>query len=248
VGATMLHLLTGRPPREFMTAEGRIEVPAALPAEPRVRDVLARMLRASPAERFASAREVRQALLGAPVTSGAPSAPSGAAMVVRESGRRGMRTASAIALPPAPRALEGETAATLDRLVPDMWSYMNSSSKPSQKRSVAEKVAVGFLSALTVGVLPLLFWAMTRQRRSRLTPFLRDGLPAEAEVLGTQSVEGAFGEKLARVSYQFEADGQLWRDADQVLPYVADRWVAGDRIQVLYLPAQEYDSVIVSTS
>jgi hypothetical protein len=47
-----------------MTAEGRIEVPADLPGDGRLRPVIARMLRPSPAERFASAREVRHALIG----------------------------------------------------------------------------------------------------------------------------------------------------------------------------------------
>src|SRR5688500_19610666 len=58
--ATLLHLLTGRPPRDFMTEEGRIQVPDNLPCEPRVRAVIARLLRPSPAERFASARDVRR--------------------------------------------------------------------------------------------------------------------------------------------------------------------------------------------
>src|SRR5688572_17595074 len=62
--ATFLHLLTGRAPRDFMNDEGRIQVPESLPGEARLRDVLARLLRPSPAERFASARDVRAALTG----------------------------------------------------------------------------------------------------------------------------------------------------------------------------------------
>ena len=65
--ATFLHLLTGRAPRDFMNEEGRIQVPESLPGEPRLRDVLARLLRPSPAERFSSAREVRSALTGASI-------------------------------------------------------------------------------------------------------------------------------------------------------------------------------------
>jgi serine/threonine protein kinase len=62
--ATFLHLLTGRPPKDFMNDDGRIQVPEMLPGEPRLRIVIARLLRPSPAERFASAREVRDALVG----------------------------------------------------------------------------------------------------------------------------------------------------------------------------------------
>ena len=51
--------------------------------------------------------------------------------------------------------------------------------------------------------------------------------------------------KIARVGYEFEADGELHRDVDQVLPVIADRWREGDLVQVLYLPDQGYDSVII---
>jgi eukaryotic-like serine/threonine-protein kinase len=47
LGATLLHLLTGRPPREFMGEEGRIQVPGSLPGDPRLQAILARLLRPS---------------------------------------------------------------------------------------------------------------------------------------------------------------------------------------------------------
>ena len=50
--ATFLHVLTGRPPRDFMNDDGRIEVPETLPGEPRLRAVIARLLR--PRQRNAS--------------------------------------------------------------------------------------------------------------------------------------------------------------------------------------------------
>jgi hypothetical protein len=40
--------------------------------------------------------------------------------------------------------------------------------------------------------------------------------------------------------------GELHRDADIVLPVIADRWGPGDRIPILYLPDRGYDSVIVA--
>jgi hypothetical protein len=50
------------------------------------------------------------------------------------------------------------------------------------------------------------------------------------------------------VSYQFDADGRLLRDTDQVLPVIAGRWQPGDQVQILYLPQYDYDSVIISTA
>lgn len=58
----------------------------------------------------------------------------------------------------------------------------------------------------------------------------------------------AFGEKLARVSYEFEADGRLFRDSDQMLPIIANLWKPGDPVQIPYIPDRDYDSVIISTS
>ena len=57
----------------------------------------------------------------------------------------------------------------------------------------------------------------------------------------------AFGEKLTKVSYEFEADGEIHRDTDVVLPSVAGRWRVGEQVQVLYLAERDYDSVIISS-
>jgi hypothetical protein len=89
---------------------------------------------------------------------------------------------------------------------------------------------------------------MARARRRRLRHFLREGRPGVAEVLSIRMEPTAFAQELARVSYQFEADGLLHRDSDTALPGIADRWQPGDRVQILYLPHENYDSVIVSSS
>src|SRR6185369_12824465 len=92
LAATFLHLMTGRPPRDFMTPEGRIEVPDALPGDPRLRAIIARLLRPSPAERFATARDVRHAALSSVALVPAP-------------GPAGMptRAVDQVTLGPAPR-------------------------------------------------------------------------------------------------------------------------------------------------
>lgn len=65
LGATFLHLVTGRPPSEFMNDDGRVEVPATLPGGEPLRDAIARMLDPAPARRLPSARAVREAILAA---------------------------------------------------------------------------------------------------------------------------------------------------------------------------------------
>jgi serine/threonine protein kinase len=240
LGATFLHLLTGRPPRDFMNADGRIQVPDPLPGDPRLTPVLARMLRPSPAERFTSARDARQALFS----------PS-ASVVLREPGSRAPVTIVEprfALLPPAPRALEGPTAELLDRVAPSAWELMDTSAKSNQDVGLSDVLAFVFFSILTVGILPVVFLTRARSWRRRLRRFFREGILGTAEILNIRLEKIEFDQHLARVSYQFEADGRTHRDVDQVLPVIADRWRPGDRVQILYIPDRDYDSVIVSTT
>ena len=240
--ATFLHLLTGRAPRDFMNEEGRIQVPESLPGEGRLRDVLARLLRPSPAERFSSARDVRAALAGgaiAPVRAGTASLTT--AVPVRHD-----VDAMVQSLPPAPRPLEGATKRLMKAAAPSAYRMMNASEKSSYERSLVDVLTIIFLSAITAGLLPIIFGSMASARRRLLKRFFRDGVPGSAEVLRIESENTAFGEKLARVNYQFEVDGRLRRDSDMVLPAIAHRWQPGDRIPILYLPTGANDSVIVA--
>ena len=76
--------------------------------------------------------------------------------------------------------------------------------------------------------------------------FFKDGLAGVAEVTRTEVEKLPFDEKITRVWYQFEADGNLRRDSDTILPSIASKWHAGDRIPILYMPERDYDSVIVA--
>jgi serine/threonine protein kinase len=239
LGATMLHVLTGRPPRDFMSSEGRIEVPDPLPGDQRLRPILATMLRPSPAERFPTAREVREALLSPTLKGASALAP---AVRPRAVARVDPELA---ALPPAPRSIEGATAELLDRLAPSAWQLMDSSAKSDEDVGITDVLSLIFFSVMTAGILPITFLSIARTWRRRLRRFFREGTPASAEILGIRLEKIAFGQHLARVSYEFEADGRMHRDVDQVLPVIADRWQPGDRVQVLYIPERDYDSVIL---
>jgi hypothetical protein len=236
LGATFLHLLAGRPPRDFMTQEGRIEVPEALPGDHRMGPIIARMLRPSPADRFQSAREVRQSLLS----------PTTVALTTAH-----MRTATSIVpaalLAPTPRVITGDTARLLDKVAPSALQLTDGSAKSAGRPGLFGWASLAFLSVLSAGVLPMVFISMARARRRRLRRFLRDGQPATAEILNIEIEKIAFDRTLARVTYQFPADGLLRRDTDHVLPVIAGRWMPGDSVPVLYLPEHDYDSVIIST-
>lgn len=235
LGATFLHLLTGRPPREFMTADGRIAVPASLPGDPLVATILARLLEPSPADRFASAVAVRQALLSRSASLRPMTAVSAARQAL-----------VAPLLAPVPRPFDGETRALFDRLAPTSMELMDSTTKPGDETGLMDWLFLGFFSLVTVGILPITYISLARTRRRRLKRFLRDGHPATASILSIVDEKLPFEGKIAKVTYQFEIDGILRRDADQILPVVANRWQPGDTIQILYLANFDFDSVIIS--
>lgn len=237
LAATFVHLLTGRPPPEFINAEGRIEVPESLPGGERLRQVLTRMLRLSPAERYQSAREVRQALVS---DTALPATTPGVAVT-----RTPSRKVTLPDFPPAPRPLEGEILARYQKLAPSTWRYMNAEHEHLDRVDIPGAALVVFLSLLTFGVLPAIFWARARSRRKRLQQFFEEGIPAVAEVLAMQDEKKEFELKVCRVRYEWEADGEMHRDSDEAFSYVSDKWRVGDQIRILYHPGLDYDSVIV---
>lgn len=238
LGATMLHLLTGRPPREFMTEEGRIAIPIDLPGDPRLPPILAKLLHPSPSMRFQSAAEVREVFLAA--------GGSTTRRLMRPSATTAGRPVPA--LPPAPRPLTGETKALFKRTVPSALQLMDGSNKTEKTPSIMGLFAVGFFSVLTAGMLPVIFVSVARARRRRLKRFCCHGTPGIAVIQDIVLEPLAFGERLARVAYEFQVDGTVVRDTDKVMPVVADRWRTGDLIDILYLPDGEHDSVIIGTS
>ncbi len=238
LGATFLHLVTGRAPPEFLTSAGRLEVPAPLPCGDGLRAVLGRMLALAPADRFQSAREARAALLGA---------TSARAVVLTDEARVAGREPGGLMLGAVPRAVTGPVADLLDRVAYTPWQLMEGET-PSERASVVDIVLVAFFSVITLGIMPAMFWSRARARRRRLARFFTEGAPAPARILEKVREQVEFGAKLVRVRYEFEADGSRRRGSDQVLPLLAERWDVGDTIQVLYLADRDFDSVIISTS
>ena len=248
LAATFLHLITGRAPREFMSDEGRLRVPDALPGDQRLRGVIERLLRPSPSERFASARDARNALVGGGAGAVVSVAPTGVPAPRVGGGARYLAMMASLMseLPPLPREIVGDTKALMKRATPDALRLMTASEKADTEWQLSGYVSLVFFSILTAGILPIVFWNMASTRRRRMKRFFRLGVAGTAEILRIELEATSFDEKLARVNYQFEADGELFRDSDLMLPTIADRLQPGDRIPILYIPDRHYDSVIVA--
>ncbi|MGQ0641645.1 MAG: serine/threonine protein kinase [Gemmatimonadaceae bacterium] len=240
LAATFLHVITGRPPSDFMTDTARLEVPASLPCGEPLRSVLARLLAAAPGDRYATAKSARAALYS-----------SGGMAVERAAGVAVAMPNAAISpvpLGPAPRALTGENAQLLDRVSHNMWELMDPEEKSGSDWTVADVLLIAFFSTVTIGILPAIFWSMAARRRRRYKTFIAQGQRATARVLDITPKDVGFGVKHATVRYEFDVDGRTHRDTDLVLPVIADRWDRGAVIQVLYIPERDYESVIISTS
>jgi hypothetical protein len=233
LAATFLHLITGRAPPEFMTPAGRLEVPHGLSTGEPLRGLLQRMLEPAAAARFQSAREARAALVG----GGAGVALTAASSAVRP-----------VPLDPPPRLIAGEVKRLYRRSVYSTWELMNTDGDPGVRPGLLDVLFTVFFSVVTVGVLPAVFVSRHLGRRRRVRPFVTQGLPAIARVLEVEIEKVEFGTRLGRVRYAFEADGRRRVGTDRILPSVADRWEAGTDILVLYLPDQDYDSVIIGSA
>ena len=243
LGATFLHLVTGRPPPEFMTTAGRLEIPPALPCGEPLRGLLVRMLAPAQADRFQSAREVRSALLWSSAVG--PPPPSEA---VPSTDLVSRAPPLPVALGPVPRPLIGDNARLLRSVSYSPWQLMNTQARGREAPGIVDIVMLTFFSLITAGILPAIFFSLYFSRRKRYKRFVRYGLPATARVLDKQDEKIGFEEKLTRVRYEFEVDGRRRRGSDQVLPAIGEHWDKGDLIQILYLPERDFDSVIISTS
>lgn len=232
LGATLLHLITRRPPAEFASRDGVIEVPVDLPGGPVVRGVIARLLAPTASARYQSAQEAREALL-APVHSGG-AGPAGTVALAQI-----QRTTSTLA--PTPRALTGELRTRFELVTLSPARLLFADHHPSQPLSVAQRSLIVLIGLLSIGFAPLALWIFCNTRRTKARPFFLNGVPVPGRILQVQKTEWI------QVTYEFVHGGATHRGVDRVIPAVAGRWQPGDVIELLVLPERNYDSIIIST-
>ncbi|MFY0533178.1 serine/threonine-protein kinase [Nannocystis pusilla] len=231
VGATLLHLITGRSPSEFASRDGVVEVPVDLPGGAVVRGVIARLLarRRRPAiNRRGGARGAARPGPG----RGAPSQSVALAPIAP--------TTSALA--PAPRALEGELRTRFERVTLSPTRLLFADHHPSQPLSLPQRSLMLLVGLISVGLAPLILWFTYRARRTRAHPFFLHGVPVSGRILQVQKTEWI------QVTYEFVHAGATHRGVDTVIPAVAGRWQPGDVIELLVLPERNHDSIIITNT
>ena len=234
LGATLLHLITGRPPSDFASPDGAIEVPADLPGAAALREVLARLLAPSASARPQSAAAVRTALLAPALDAADPARPAALART----------QASALALAPGPRAIEGELQVRFDQVNVRPMHMLLGSQRPSQPLNTSQELLVVFVGLISLGIVPLIYWLWYKSRRAKTRRFFEQGVPASGRILQLQKDATDW----YAVTYEFTLDGATHRGLDTVFPAVAGLWHAGDTIELLVLPEQQYDSIIITSA
>ena len=79
-------------------------------------------------------------------------------------------------------------------------------------------------------------------------PAVTDGRGTLTAIEATQDIPFAIERIFYMHHISADRGGHAHRDTDQVLPTIATRWQPGDRVQILYIAEESYDSVIISTA
>ncbi len=225
LAATFLHLMTGRPPSDFMSDDGQIVVPPDLPCDDALAAIIRKLLSPTPRERYQSATEVKSAM------------QTGVALV---------RNSPPIFHLPPGRRDNRDIQKLLSRGSYSLWQLAEVKTLPDDRASLFDVAVFTFFSVLTAGIMPILLWSRARGRKRRLKRFFEFGVLTRARILELQDEKIEFDVKLTRVRYEFFVGTQRHIGTDRVLPVYADRWELGSEIPALVLPDQDFDSVVVT--
>ena len=233
LGATLLNVLTGRLPRDFSFESGRIEVPEDLPGTAPMRALLVALLEPAPRQRPQSARQARDILLQAPLAT-----PNSAALVPTRDAPPAINQADDDAprfvhLGPPGRDPRGDFAMVYRNLVPPhLRTLQVAGGKPSRPPNPMDYAFYTLMTLVTVGLWPLICVLVGLRRKQRHHPLFVDGAFAEGRlVAATTSNEGG-----ATLTYDFEVDGQSYRNQSHYPTHVARYLGIGDKVGVLYDP------------
>lgn len=194
--------------------------------------VVARLLAPSASARYQSAREVRDALLAPAIGATVPPRP---AALVR---------AKPSALAPGPRTIEGEVKTRFDQVVISPMRMLYGSHRPGQPLSRNQQLLAVFFGCLTLGLVPLVYMIWHASRRARARAFFERGVPVTGRILQVQKNSYEWFE----VTYELTLEGVTHRGTDTMFPAVARLWQVGDEVDVLVLPDDGFDSIIVTSA
>ncbi|MDH3732881.1 MAG: protein kinase [Gemmatimonadota bacterium] len=241
LGATLLHVTTGKPPNEFPFDSGRIEVPADLPAGDALTRLIEALLRPAPRDRPQTAAGARTILTDRPqkdpVATSGTTAPSPS-----DFGTRSATTVSG----EGPRFVDlGPSARDPNLEFKDVYRNLVNPLFPA-KRLWSWGVHAfwvsfaGVASVATLGIAPLLYAGGVRDRKRRYGDLFRDGRFTPGIILSVEE-----GPLYATFKYQFEVEGVTYVAFLTYAQEMATYWGEGDVVPVLYDPDDPQRSCFV---
>lgn len=250
LGATLLHLVTGRAPAEFSFDAGRIEVPEDLPIDSALGRLIEALLRPAPRDRPQTARAARLVMTRAappePVPAGRSTSVTASRIVVPVPPSDSPRFAlmgthgepRLVNMGEPPRDPNGEFSDVYRNLVHPLF--------PARRAWADAEHALwlGFAGAtavVTVGGAALLYRRSVRKRKNRYDDLFRRGLFTP----GTIRSVNATGSTFATVKYEFEAGGITHVGFTEYPQEMARYWSTADVVSVLYDPADPSRSCVV---
>ncbi len=241
LGATLLHVVTGRAPSDFSFDSGRIEVPPTLPIKQSLARLIEALLRPAPRDRPQSVEAARRILQGEDPDRGhaltlkAPAHPT-------PTPRRNITYSTAegprfVDMGDPPRDPKGEFRDVYRNLIHPLF--------PARRlwSPAVHAIWVGFSGLIavgTVGVAPGLYsWGAAR-RKAKYGDLFRYGHTASGTIVSSR-VTGA----LATFRYEFDV-GSTWYVAFMDYAMEMNRyWGPGDTVPVLYDPDDPGQSCFV---
>jgi hypothetical protein len=244
LGATLLHLVTGRAPSDFPFDAGRIEVPENLPIDASLGRLIEALLRPAPRDRPRTAEAARlvltdgrgekpTSLAASRVIATAPPASTPRFFLIGTSGEPRF-----VNMGEPPRHPEGEFRDVYRNLMHPLF--------PARRAwSHSEHVLwLGFSGAaavVTLGGVPALYGWGLRSRKRKYDDLFRHGSFAPGTIRSTTAAGGMY----ATIKYEFEAGGTSYVGYSQYAQEMTRYWSAADTVSVLYDPEDPSRSCIV---
>ena len=236
LGATLLHLVTGRPPHEFPFDSGRIEVPDNLPIDPSLARLIEALLRPSPRDRPRTSGAARQILIGQTAhsvvsldASPDPAARGPAILPVTPPRRIIVASGSEprfVDMGDPPRDPKGEFKDVYRNLIHPLFPARLLWSGAEHAFWIA---IAGVISAVSVGTAPLTYAWGVRKRKQRYDPLFRFGVFTRGIIRAVDKRE-----VFATFKYEFTAGDALYLATIDYPSEMARSWGEGDHVAVLY--------------
>ena len=245
LGATLLHLATGRRPADFPFDAGRIEVPVDLPVEASLQRLIEALLSPAPRDRPATADAARRLLTEEPRATSTSLADVPVMLPARPptAPRHSLLGTSG-----KPRFLDmGEPPRDPRGELRDVYRNLMHPLFPARRAWSDFEHAIwlgfsGIASLATLGGVPALYRWGWRKRVRKYDDLFRDGLFVPGVIRSVAPGGGGF---FATIKYEFEVGGASYVDYAPHAQEMTRYWSAGDIVAVLHDPEDPTRSCLV---